>query len=384
VFDASGSADVALLSTFSDWPRLGNDRYRHAPTQQDQELHVIRRIANCAMLDRSCARTPFIGATESRTVYSEQQRKEEQSVEKPFILHMFTPEKNLSPFDVNMALDAGWISAIPYLNIELGEVTALVQDAIFSRSPSGVKRTGIFIGGRDVKLAMDMLATARKAMVPPFVISVLADPSGAFTTAAAMVAMVERELEKRHQTSLQGRNVLALGGTGPVGQIAAVLSAKAGANVKIVGRQLERSQRIAELCNAEFGNGETHIQGDADANKPELMKTADVVFATAAAGIEVLNAELVASAPQLKVAADVNAVPPSGIAGLGPHHAGTEIEGSRSGAVGVGALAIGNIKYQTQHRLLNLMRFQLRQSDKPVFLDYNDAFEVAREYVKKL
>ncbi|MGX2041220.1 NADP-dependent methylenetetrahydromethanopterin/methylenetetrahydrofolate dehydrogenase [Methylocaldum sp. MU1018] len=304
-------------------------------------------------------------------------------MEKPFILHMFTPEKNLSPFDVNMALDAGWISAIPYLNIELGEVTALVQDAIFSRGPSGVRRTGIFIGGRDVKLAMDMLRTAKKSMVPPFVISVFADPSGAFTTAAAMVAMVERELEKRHQTNLQGKNVLALGGTGPVGQIAAVLSAKAGANVKIIGRQLERAQKIAELCNAEFGDGQTNIQGDADANKSELIKTADVVFATAAAGIEVLSAELVAAAPQLKVAADVNAVPPSGIAGLGPHHKGTEIEGSRSGAVGVGALAIGNVKYQTQHKLLNKMRFQLRQSDKPVFLDYNDAFEVAREYAKR-
>ena len=35
-------------------------------------------------------------------------------MEKPYILHMFTTEKNLSPFDVNMALDAGWLAAIPY------------------------------------------------------------------------------------------------------------------------------------------------------------------------------------------------------------------------------------------------------------------------------
>jgi len=64
-------------------------------------------------------------------------------MEKPYILHMFTPEKNLSPFDVNMALDAGWTSAIPYLHVESGEIQALVQDAIFSRSPGGLKRTGI-------------------------------------------------------------------------------------------------------------------------------------------------------------------------------------------------------------------------------------------------
>jgi methylene-tetrahydromethanopterin dehydrogenase len=305
-------------------------------------------------------------------------------MEKVFVLHMFTPEKNLSPFDVNMALDAGWISTVPYTQLDSNEIPALVQDVIFSRSPSGVKRTGIFIGGRDVKTALDMLTSARQNMIPPFEVSAFADPSGAFTTAAAMVAMVERELEKNHGVGLQGMNVLALGGTGPVGQIAAVLSAQAGANVKIIGRQLEKAQNVAALCNAEYGGGKTNIGGDADANKAELIQTADVVFATAAAGIQVLSAELVAAAPRLKAAADVNAVPPSGIAGLDAHHKGTPIEGSRSGAVGIGALAIGNVKYQTQHKLLNMMRFQTRKGDKPVFLHYEHAFDVAREFAKKL
>ncbi|WP_198323105.1 MULTISPECIES: NAD(P)-dependent methylenetetrahydromethanopterin dehydrogenase [Methylococcus] len=299
-------------------------------------------------------------------------------MEKPYILHMFTPEKNLSPFDANMALDAGWLSLVPYTNLELGEITALVQDAIFSRSLAGVKRTAIFIGGRDVGTAMAMLRTAQKSMVPPFEISAFADPSGAFTTAAAMVAMAEGELRKHHQTGLEGKSVLALGGTGPVGQIAAVLAARAGAKVKIIGRQLEKAQKVAELCNAEFGEGQTAIEGDADANKGELLKTADVVFATAAAGIQVLSAELLAASPQLKVAADVNAVPPSGIAGLGPHHKGAPIEGSPSGAIGIGALAIGNVKYQAQHRLL----LRMRNTDKPVYLAFNEAFEIAREVVR--
>lgn len=305
-------------------------------------------------------------------------------MEKPFILHMFTPEKNLSPFDVNMALDAGWISTIPYTHIELGEITALTQDVIFSRSPTGLKRTGIFIGGRDVKMAMDMVRTSKKAMFAPFEVSVFADPSGAFTTAAAMVAMVERELEQKHGAGYEGLTVLCLGGTGPVGQIAAVLAAQAGAKVKIIGRQLEKSQTIAALCNAEYGGDITGIVGDADANKAELIKTADVIFATAAAGIEVLSAELIAAAPRLKVAADVNAVPPSGIAGLEAHFRGTPLPGSQSGAVGIGALAIGNVKYQTQNNLLNRMRFQTRKGDKPVFLHFEHAFETAREIVKKL
>ncbi|MGR9108381.1 MAG: NAD(P)-dependent methylenetetrahydromethanopterin dehydrogenase [Gammaproteobacteria bacterium] len=299
-------------------------------------------------------------------------------MEKQYILHMFTTAKNLSPFDVNMALDAGWTAAIPYIHVEESEVEALVQDAIFSRGPNSVRRTGIFIGGRYTEQAMSMLTIAKNSMVPPFEVSVFADPSGAFTTAAGMVAAVERELARVHNTTLVGKNILALGGTGPVGQAAAVIAAKAGAHVRIIGRQKEKAEKIAEMCNSEFGNNETGIQGGADADKEEYLQTTDVVFATAAAGVEVLNARMVASAPQLKVAADVNAVPPSGIAGLHAQHNGESIQGSKSGAVGIGALAIGNVKYQAQNRLLKRMI----EEEKPVYLHFEHAFDVAREYVR--
>ena len=54
-----------------------------------------------------------------------------------------------------------------------------------------------------------------------------------------------------------------------------------------------------------------------------------------------------------------------------------ELNGSSSGAVGIGALAIGQVKYQAQSKLLKKMA----NSEKPVFLDFNDALELAREYV---
>ena len=253
-----------------------------------------------------------------------------------------------------------------------------MQDAIFSRSTKNLKRTGIFIGGRDTKQAMDMLNSAKRSMVPPFEVSVFADPSGAFTTAAGMVAAVEHELITKFNTTLAGKNILALGGTGPVGQAAAVISAQAGANVRIIGRQLEKAQHIADMCSNEFGDGKITITAGADADKAEYIKTADIVFATGAAGIELLSAALIALAPQLKVAADVNAVPPAGIAGVDAFHNGTPIEGSKSGAVGIGALAIGNIKYQAQNRLLKKMI----SSEKPVYLHFEHAFEVARDYIK--
>ncbi len=299
-------------------------------------------------------------------------------MEKPFILHMLTTAKNLSPFDVNMAMDAGWISAVPYINVEPSEVRGLVQDAIFSRSPKGLKRTAIFIGGRETKQAMDMLKTAKNSMVPPFEVSVFADPSGAFTTAAGMVAAVEKELADKFQTTLAGKNILALGGTGPVGQAAAVIAAQAGAHVRIIGRQLDKAERIAELCSQEFGDGKITITAGADADKAEYMQTADVVFATGAAGIELLSAELIAAAPQLKVVADVNAVPPAGIAGVDAFDNGKVLANSKSGAVAIGALAIGNIKYQAQNRLLKRML----ECDQPLYLHFEHAFEVAREFIK--
>ncbi len=294
---------------------------------------------------------------------------------KPYILHMLTTEKNLSPFDVNMAQDAGWQTTMPYLNVAEGEVRGLIQDAIFSRGPAGVKRTAAFIGGRDPEMAIKMLVSAKEAMVPPFEISVLADPSGAFTTAAAMVAAAERELAQKFSTDFAGKSVIVLAGTGPVGQIAAVLCAKAGAEVTIFGRQKEKSQRIANLCNTFFGDGKTRINAEGNDALETYLPGAEVVFATGAAGIQLLTADQVAAASNLKVAADVNAVPPPGIAGIDALADGSPIQGSPSGAVGIGALAIGNIKYKTHQRLLQLMH----ENDEPVYLHYDQAFAVARE-----
>ena len=80
------------------------------------------------------------------------------------ILHMLTPLKHVSPFDANMALDAGYDAVMPYAGVERGEIAALVQDAIFSRPPKLGPRTGFFFGGKDALLALDMLEAAKKAM----------------------------------------------------------------------------------------------------------------------------------------------------------------------------------------------------------------------------
>ena len=108
-----------------------------------------------------------------------------------------------------------------------------------------------------------------------------------------------------------------------------------------------------------------------------FVSEVDVVLASGAAGIQLVSENDLKEAKKLKVAADVNAVPPSGVSGLDAMQDSKELNGSSSGAVGIGALAIGQVKYQAQSKLLKKMA----NSEKPVFLDFNDALELAREYV---
>lgn len=300
-------------------------------------------------------------------------------MEKPFLLHMFTPAGNVSPFDVNMAYDAGWDAAIPYTSVQTEDITGLVQDTIFSRGPKGVRQTAIFLGGRDMNMAMDMFENARAAMFSPFEVSVFADPSGAFTTAAAMVAAVERRLLGAHHCPLEGLSVVIAGGTGPVGAASAVLAAQAGAKATLLSRDPDRAQRVAESLRRRYDLEASRLGADVNDRLDRLLETADVVLATAKAGVQLLDKARLAAAPRLKVAADVNAVPPAGIEGVEAQDDGKLIPESRSGAVGIGALAVGNIKYKTQQGLL----IRMRVAQEPQYLHFRQAFEFARDHVRK-
>lgn len=294
------------------------------------------------------------------------------------ILHMFTAASNLSPFDVNMAVDAGWQHCIPYTSLEVKEIAAFTQDAIFSRGPKGVKRTGIFVGGRDIHVAVAMLDGARSAMVPPFEVSVFADPSGAFTTAAGMVACAEKAFLDLTGESLQQKTVLIFGGTGPVGMTCAMLAGQAGARAIVVSHEgLEKAEQAAESCRGRYGVALQGADGSDDRKIRKLLDDADIVFSAAKAGIQVLTPTHLASAGRARVLCDVNAVPPQGIAGVGVTDNAQPVAGTPANAVGIGALAVGNVKYQTQQALLQRMI----EGDTPLYLHFEHALEVARDKV---
>ena len=295
--------------------------------------------------------------------------------EKPYVLHFITPLKHVSPFDVNMAADAGWDVITPYSDVELKELVALVQDAIFSRAPRDGKRTAVLIGGRDPVLALDMFEAAKKAMVPPhFEISVMVDPSGAFTTAAAMVAVAEKYAKARG-AGLEGKRVAVFGATGPVGSVAGLIAARAGARVRLVG--YDGPQRVtlrADQFGERFSVALEPVDGSDDEKINAILETAEIVFCAGRAGLQILSEKHLEHARVMEIAVDVNAVPPPGIAGLDPFADGAPVPGTK--AIGVGALAVGNVKFKTEHDLLASMR----DAEPRRYLGIDEAFETARRY----
>jgi methylene-tetrahydromethanopterin dehydrogenase len=289
------------------------------------------------------------------------------------ILHMLEPKKHMSPFDVNMAADAGYKVIIPYTNVALEEVGPLVQDAIFSRPPDYGVRTGMFIGGKDAILALDMMEAAAKAMVPPFQLSVFADPAGSFTTAAAMVACVERVLKFKFGRGWKGTKVAVFGATGVVGFASSIIAALEGADVQLVAhRGVERVIKNAEISKARFGVDLEAVNGETADQKRDIIANAEVIFAAAAAGVQVVSKEHKEIANKLLCIADVNAVPPPGVEGMDLFMDGAPLPGCN--ALGVGPLAIGDIKYKTEAGLFK----QMLTSKEPLSLDFRHAYALAK------
>lgn len=287
------------------------------------------------------------------------------------IFHMITPLKHTSPFDVNMAVDAGFHVISANVEVGLKDVVGLTQDAMFSRSPDDAKRTVLFIGGKDASLALDQMKAAGGALFAPFEISIFADPAGSFTTAAAMIALVEKHLAGKRPEGLKGAKVQIYGATGIVGGIAAVIAAQQGAEVTLVSHRVIEDVEVKAIdFKKRFGVILDCAVATDDAEKKALVPQADVILTAASAGIEVISREVLEAATSLLVAADINAVPPTGIAGVGANDDGIALPHG----VGVGALVIGQLKYQVQHQILK----RIRNSDVALKVGVLEAYELAR------
>jgi hypothetical protein len=254
------------------------------------------------------------------------------------ILVQFDPDLHASVFDRVVAIDSGVDELFSYSNVQPEQVRDLVHGAIFTRGPKDLKNTALFIGGANVEKSEKLMEKSLAAMVPQFGlrVSVLFDANGCNTTAAAAVRTAAKTLD------LNGKKALILAGTGPVGQRAALLLAKLGAQVLLSSRTLEKAQFAVLSLAKKIGESPSPIAVQI-ANEDELVKSlkgVELVISTGAAGVSLLPEKIRKTIDSLKMVIDLNAVPPLGIEGTSVMDKGLV----RDGVVCFGAIGVGDLK----------------------------------------
>lgn len=271
-----------------------------------------------------------------------------------------------SVFDRVVAVDAGSDHVFSYGGIKPEQVQSLVHGAIFTRKPSDLCRTAFFIGGSDVAAGELLLREVSRHMIPAFGlrVSVLLDSNGANTTAAAAVHAASRHLE------LANTPALVLGGTGPVGQRAALLLARSGARVRLSSRTLARATQFAEaILHRVPGAQITPIAVSGPDELQSALEGQTLVIAAGAAGVVLLPRKSRLLASSLKVVIDLNAVPPLGVEGVEVTDRGKE----RDGVIGYGALGVGDTKMKL-HRLAVSRLFERND----LVLDAEEIYQLAK------
>jgi NAD(P)-dependent dehydrogenase (short-subunit alcohol dehydrogenase family) len=212
-----------------------------------------------------------------------------------------------------------------------------------------------------------LLAMAQDALFKPYTVSIMLDSNGSNTTAVAAVVKIEQALG-----DLKGKKVLILAGTGPVGQRAAGLLAKDGAHVTITSRKPEQGEKARQFISARFNVQVEATTMTDPAKLPELCKDIDVLLNSGPAGVQMVPKSAWTSAKSLKVAVDLNAVPPLGIEGVDVNDAGA----TRGHVVVYGAFGVGNFK--TKLHKACVARLFTRND---LVLDAEAIADVARELV---
>ena len=274
-----------------------------------------------------------------------------------------------SVFDQIVAYDAGADVVLSYGGVTEGDVRDLIHGCIFTRGPKDLHNTAVWIGGNNMSAGEQLLAMAQDSLFAPFSVSIMLDSNGSNTTAVAAVVRIEEALG-----DMTGKKVVILAGTGPVGQRAAGLLAHAGARVTITSRKPEQGEKARQFISARF-----NVQVDAftvndPSQLPQVLDGAEVLLNSGPAGVQMVPQAVWTAAKTLKIAVDLNAVPPLGIEGVEVNDAGKK----RNGVLVFGAFGVGNFK-TSLHKACVARLF----TRNDLVLDAEAIAEIARELVKK-
>ena len=250
------------------------------------------------------------------------------------ILVCLDTDSQPSVFDAVVAVDSGVDHLFRHGGVTPDQVRDLVHGAMFTRGGSALKHSAIFIGGSDVQAGEKLLAAVEASFFGPVRVSVMHDSNGSNTTAAAAVVAARRHLP------LGPEIVATVLGTGPVGQRVARMLAQEGVEVRIASRRMSRAEaECHHIAQAIEGARLTPCATDAG-DMTRVLDGAHLVIAAGAAGIELIDAPTWQAVRSLRVAVDLNAVPPVGLAGVNPQDKATK----RGEQICYGALAVGSLK----------------------------------------
>lgn len=253
--------------------------------------------------------------------------------DKKKILIQFDSDHHASVFDRVVAVDAGVDEIFSYAGVTHEQVTGLVHGAMFTRGPADLKHTAVFIGGSSVPHGEGLLKRVTQAFFGPLSVSVMLDSNGSNTTAAAAVLCARKHLDL-------GKTSAVVLGTGPVGGRAARLLAREGATVNFFSRTLAKASIAADETNAIVGGSRVVARSYETHKLVDVLGQCELAITAGAAGVQLIDAATLAAAKSLRVAIDVNAVPPLGIAGVDVMDKAKD----RSGVTCYGAIGVGGTK----------------------------------------
>jgi hypothetical protein len=258
------------------------------------------------------------------------------------ILVQMDSDRTPSLFDAVTAYDSGIDELLQYGGIEPSEVRDLVYGAMFTRGPADLKNTAIFIGGTDVAKGEALLEKVAGTFFGSMRVSAMLDSNGCNTTAAAAVVKV------LSAGPVQGKKVVVLAGTGPVGQRVAALLAADGADVTLTSRRMDRAEAACAAVRKRFGAKVTPAAVSGNADMENILRDAHAAVCTGVEGVMLIPEAIWKPHPALKALADVNAVPPLGVEGSRAHWDGEEVAGKRL----FGAIGIGGFKMKVHKRCI--------------------------------
>lgn len=280
------------------------------------------------------------------------------------ILFQFDTDPQPSTFDRVVAVDAEADEIFSYGGITPENVEPLVHGAMFTRKPADLKHTAIFIGGGSVTAGEAVAKKVLSTFFGPVRVSVMMDSNGSNTTAAATILAASKHLDLSQTTAL------VLGGTGPVGCRSAQILLSQGATVRLASRQVSKAQQTCEEL-AKYGHAGklTPVAWSSDAEVDAACQGVQLIIGAGAAGVELLSAPRLQAISTLKVAIDLNAVPPTGLGGIDVMDRGVK----KNDIICYGAIGVGATKMKIHSAALK----RLFESNDHV-LDTNAIYQISR------